>query len=302
MAWRGEVAALLGAVVVVAIGACSAADSPAGPGAAGKGGAAASSGAGGGGGIGAVGATGGALIEGGTGECDDSVDVVFVMDVSTSMGPFLDKLAQEVLVVDQAVKQLEPNAPPRYGLVVFVDDVTFVNSGQPYTDILQLQQDFKYWSNFTSSNKQTSGTGSNSTWPENSLDALYVAAQDFPWRPSAQTLRMIIHTTDDTFWNGPTFQDGVQIQHSYVATLAKLQEQKVRVFSFAAELGGPLGWDDVKPGWFTGYQGMPPIPSAGATGGNAWDINKVMQGTISLSDAINTAIEESRCEPYPTPT
>src|SRR5688572_9919831 len=42
----------------------------------------------------------------GTDDCVQDVDIVFVMDVSTSMGPFLDKLAEEILVVDQALADL----------------------------------------------------------------------------------------------------------------------------------------------------------------------------------------------------
>jgi hypothetical protein len=186
------------------------------------------------------------------------------MDVSTSMGPFLSKLANEILVVDQAIKQLQLIAPPQYGLVVFVDDTRFISNGQPYTDLNQLKQDFETWSNFTSSNQQTNSTNLNSTWPENSLDALYRAANEFAWRPTTQTLRMIIHTTDDTFWNGPTSADGEQIQHSYAETVAALQATQIRVFSFAAKLGDQRvhGRDGRL---VFAYQGQPAIPSA--TGG-----------------------------------
>ncbi len=233
-------------------------------------------------------------------DCDDSVDIVFVMDVSTSMGPFLNKLAQEITAVDQAIQQLNLNAPPQYGLVVFVDDTSWSNNGQPYTDLNQLKADFQSWASSTSFNQQTSGTGYNSTWPENSLDGLYRAAAEFAWRPATDTLRMVIHTTDDTFWNGPTTQDGVQIQHSYSETVAKLQEQKVRVFSFAAKLGGSCECEDVTAGWFSPWTGIPAIPTA--TGGGAWDIDQVLANQISLSDALPQAVEQSRCKPYPTPS
>jgi hypothetical protein len=289
-------------VLAVALGAalgawgCSAAD--------GSGGGQGGSSGGSGGNTGGIGATGGVLLDAGnsggdgaTDECDDTVDIVFVMDVSTSMGPFLNKLAQEILVVDQAIQQLNLLAPPQYGLIVFVDDTRFVSNGQPYTDLDQLKQDFETWSSFTASNQQTAGSGYNSTWPENSLDALYRAAKEFAWRPVNKTLRMIIHTTDDTFWDGPTIQDGVQIQHGYAETVAALQAEQVRVFSFAAKLGGWCECENVQPGWFSPYKGAPAIPDA--TGGGAWDIDQVLANQISLSAAINDAVDESRCQAYP---
>jgi hypothetical protein len=286
------------ALGAAALTACGATDSPQGSGGgtsnAGTGGAVIGSGGSPAGGEGGLGVGGG-----GGNDCDDTVDVVFAMDVSTSMDPFLRKLADEILVVDQAVNKLNLNAPPSYGLIVFVDDTTFVNSSQPYIDIQTLQADFRTWASFTQSNRQTSGGGTNKTWPENSLDALYRAAAEYAWRPIGQSLRMIIHTTDDTFWEGPTIQDGVQIQHGYAETLKKLQDQQVRVFSFAATVGGQFNNIDVTAGWFAPYGGMPPIPSA--TGGNAWNIDDVLSNQISLSAAINSAIETTRCQPYPTP-
>lgn len=260
------------------------------------------------GGTGGAGGTGGTVLIDGGGtaggdgsaeDCNDSVDIVFVMDVSTSMGPFLTKLAQEISVVDQAIKQLSLNAPPQYGLVVFVDDTQFINFGQPYADLGQLKADFESWAAFTSFNQQVSGLSLNSTWPENSLDAIYLAASGFAWRPETQTLRMIIHTTDDTFWNGPTTGDGLPIQHGYAETVALLQQNKIRLFTFAAKLGGQCECLDVSGGWFTPYSGQPAIPTA--TGGGAWELGLVMNNQISLSNALTTAVEDSRCKPYPTP-
>lgn len=230
-------------------------------------------------------------------ECDQNVDIVFVMDVSTTMGPFFDKLENEIQVVHDALLQFNLPSEPHYGLVVFVDDFTLVNAGVPYTDVATLKADFAEWNQFTSSNQQTKGGGFNSTWTENSLDALYAAAAGFQWRPNADTLRMIIHTTDDTFWNGPTTADGVDILHNYPETVDLLQSKEIRMFTFAALIGGQCECDDVSPGFFTDFQGQPAIPMQ--TGGSASNIDEVLAGITSLSDAINTAVEDSYCEPYP---
>lgn len=228
--------------------------------------------------------------------CEENIDIVFVMDVSTTMGPFLGRLAEEILVVDQAVADLEMTGEARYGLVVFVDDFALVNAGAAYDDATALQADFQMWSTFTSSNSQVSGMGSNGTFPENSLDALHVAASAFGWRPADTTLRIVIHTTDDTFWDGPTTQDGVMIEHGYEETVAALQASQIRVFSFADSIGGACACEDVTPGWSTPYEGGTSIPEA--TDGGVFDIGEVLAGTLSLSEAITESVSTSVCDPY----
>jgi hypothetical protein len=230
-------------------------------------------------------------------ECLEDVDIVFVMDVSTTMGPFFDKLEAEISAVHTALMAYDLPNPPHYGLAVFVDDFKLVNVGVPYTDINALKADFAYWNNFTSSNQQTNGGGFNSTWTENSLDALYAAAGGFQWRPPTSTLRMIIHTTDDTFWNGPTVGNGIQILRSYPEVVDILQANEIRMFTFAAHLGGQSGTDDVSRGFFTDFQGQAPIPAQ--TGGAAYSIGEVLTGVVSLSQAITDSVEDSYCEDYP---
>jgi hypothetical protein len=229
--------------------------------------------------------------------CDQDVDIVFVMDVSTSMGPFLSSLADEIETVDQALAALDLPSPAHYGLVVFVDDFAILGGAAPYPDAATLRADFQDWSAFTSTNQQVGGGGTNTTWPENSLDALSAAATAFQWRPAASTLRLVIHTTDDTFWDGPTNANGVDIQHGYTDTVDALQEREIRVFSFAAQIGGQCECEDVTPGWSTPFGGSPPIPEA--TGGGVFDIDLVLAGQVSLADAIPQAVIDTMCDPYP---
>jgi hypothetical protein len=236
------------------------------------------------------------ITEGGEG-CEQDVDIVFVMDVSTTMGPFIDQLATEIIFVDEALDAMDLPSEPHYGLVVFVDDFALLNTGLPYQSVALLQQDFNTWSTFTASNQQVGGGNLNTTWPENSLDALYVAASAFQWRPAESTLRLVIHTTDDTFWDGPTMGNGVAIQHGYAETVTALQQQEIRDFSFAGQIGGMCECEDVTPGWSSPYMGMDPIPVA--TGGGVYDIDLVLVGQVSLADALAEAVETTMCEPYP---
>lgn len=233
----------------------------------------------------------------GTTDCQQDIDIVFVMDVSTSMGPVLSTLADEILVVDQAIADLGLPNPPHYGLVVFVDDAVITNMGQPYADVATLRADFMEWSAFTSSNQQVGGGNANSTWPENSLDALFIGGAGFQWRPAGDaTLRMIIHTTDDTFWDGPATQNGVAIVHGYDEVVDTLQQATIRTFSFTSQIGGSCECEDVTAGWSTPYQGNPTIPEA--TDGAVFDLDLVLAGQLSLSAAINGAIDDTMCQPY----
>jgi hypothetical protein len=228
--------------------------------------------------------------------CQSAIDIVFVMDVSTTMGEFLGLMADEMLAVDAAIQALELPNPPHYGLAVFVDDAALLNGGAPYPNATALRDDFIFWSNFTASNQQVGGGNGNFTFTENSLDALYLAASDFEWRPEQTTTRLVIHTTDDTFWDGPTVGNGVPIVNGYAGTVQALQDAMVRVYSFADDIGGACECQDVTPGWSTPYMGMLPVPEA--TDGGVYAINEILAGSVSLTDAINTAVEESYCDPY----
>ena len=237
--------------------------------------------------------------EGGPDTCIEDVDVVFVMDVSTTMGGFFDVLEAEIETVHQAVTQLDLISEPHYGLVVFVDDFTLENAGAPYTDVTELQAKFEEWNTRTSTNSQTNGSGSNSTFPENSLDAIYAGASGFQWRPSASTLRLIIHTTDDTFWDRDVNAtgNGVTIQRNYGDVVSALQDNEIRFFTFAATIGGSTGTTDVSPGWSADYMGQPPIKDV--TDGDWFDIDQVLAGSVSLADAIEGAVIDNRCEEFP---
>jgi hypothetical protein len=233
---------------------------------------------------------------GGDPRCMNNLDIVFVIDVSTTMGEFIGLLSDEILAVDAAVQELDLPQAPHYGLAVFVDDAQLLNDGNPYDDALALQADFDSWAAFTSSNQQVGGGNSNVTFTENSIDGLWLAAEEFDWRPAATTDRLVIHVTDDTFWDGPTNQNGVAILHGYAETVEALQDNTVRVFSFADQIGGACECEDVTPGWSNPYMGMTAIPEA--TDGGVFDINQILSGMISLTASIDEAVENSHCDPY----
>ena len=78
--------------------------------------------------------------------------------------------------------------------------------------------------------------------------------------------------------------------------MAELQDQSIRVFAFADDIGGACECDDVTPGWSAPYMGMTAIPEA--TDGGVFAIGQILLGEVSLADAIDGAIDASYCNPY----
>jgi hypothetical protein len=225
-------------------------------------------------------------------KCYEDIDIVFVLDVSTSMDYILSTLEAEIGQVWQTAKDLDSNV--HFGLVVFVDDSTVVSTS--YSSVEDLQNDFHTWYTHTATNMQTQSPSQNYDWPENSLDALAAAVEEFPWRLSHTTLRVIIHVTDDTFLEHPdSFTSGIQVQHTYAEVLSALVDNDIHTACFAAHLGGQFGDIDVGAGFFTDYQEHQAIPQA--TASEVFDIDEVYAGDISLTESINDFVVQLFCYP-----
>ncbi|MCA9661831.1 MAG: hypothetical protein KC486_26060 [Myxococcales bacterium] len=225
----------------------------------------------------------------------EQFDVVFVVDVSTTMGFMVDKVEQGIVEVDATLRGLGKD--PRYGLVVFVDDVELANGGAAFTSVKELQAELRRWRTFTSSNRQIHSPEANLDWPENSLDALHLAAAGFAWRPASTTARLIVHATDDDFGEAPVIQSGQAVKHTYKETLDVLRAQEIRVSTFAAKLGGQCECLDVKPGLLASFGALPSLPDA--TGGAAFDIDEVAAGRLSLAAAVQATFNDAICRSYP---
>lgn len=264
------------------------------------------------------------------GVCTEDVDVVLVLDVSSSMGFALDQLDAEIDKVVTASNALEAGA--HFGIVFFVDNVAIdttgdLEGGKVHTQASSLRAAFtSAKATYTTPNRNPGdGPGGptlqNPICEEASLDALHDAATLFPWRSNAA--RVAILVTDDTFLekgdnygdrdgDGMTDKTDFPREGDYPArftvdeTVAALTAKDVRVFSFTRLT--PPGFFDLDKcgtgrrhttddaitfGWSKPYAGKAPIPDA--TGGKNFDLDLVKKGTISLADTINEVVLETRC-------
>jgi hypothetical protein len=233
------------------------------------------------------------------GDCVQDIDIVFVIDVSTSMSFVLDQLSAgiEDVWAYTLTFSTEPDYQPAFGLVVFVDDVLVTNSARPYDTAELLRTEFDTWRAFTSTeNEPGGGPGTNDDCPENAIDALYAAAAQMPWRDGA--LHIIIFATDDTFVENPgTLGTGdILVQHTYNEVYSEVLGREIRVSAFAAHVGVCWDHNNAAPGYFEPYLGTPPLPEA--TGASAFDIQDVSSGTISMTEAVKGVILDEYCTPF----
>lgn len=259
--------------------------------------------------------------------CEDVVDVVFVLDTSSSMGFVLSQLENQIAGVVDATNQLAADA--HFGLAVFQDNHALDTTGDMgvvHTGASTLQAAFSHYQSVYTNNNRNPGDGpsgpttQNPICEENALDALYAAAVDFPWRDNAT--RVIILATDDTFLEAPDNYgdrdgDGLTDKTDYPRegdypalrtvgeTVTALQNQRTRVFSFTrltppnilerCGTGPRLAWGDITDGWSTPYGGNAPIPEQ--TDARNFDLARIQSGQLSLADTINEVVLDSYCVP-----
>jgi hypothetical protein len=236
-------------------------------------------------------------------DCYQDIDIVFVLDVSTSMSWVIATLRDQIGVVWDYTHAMtdHPYFEPEFGLVVFVDDVLVTNGGGPYASAADLQAEFESWRAFCSSEAQPGGNSCrNMDCPENTLDALAAAAEGYAWRDGA--LHIAIHVTDDTFKESPdmlcsSFAPSIPVLHTYSQTVALLVEKQVRVGVFAVRNSPACPIPANKaPGFFEPWNGQPSIPDA--TGSRVWDLHDVQSGAISLTEAIQGFVLEEWCTEF----
>lgn len=261
------------------------------------------------------------------GRCEESVDVVLVLDVSSSMEFVLTDLEDNISAIVDAANQLSPDA--HFGLIAFADNHKLDDTGAAgvvHTGAETLVAAFANYRSVYTANNRNPGDGpdgptfQNPICEENSLDALYAAAEEYPWREDAA--RVVIVATDDTFLEAPDnygdgngdgdttdtfpFREGhYPALHTVADTTTALEAARTRVFSFTrltqpdffnrCGTGRRLAWEDITDGWTTPYKDQAPFPEV--TDGRNYDLQLVQDGSLSLADTISEVVLESYCNP-----
>lgn len=258
--------------------------------------------------------------------CEQGVDVVFVLDVSSSMGFVLENLQENIGTVVEAANELAPGA--HFGLIAFADNYALDDTGSGgviHTEAQTLVDAFAHYRSVYTNNDRNPGDGpdgptfQNPICEENALDSLHAAAAEFPWREDAA--HVVILATDDTFLERPdNYGDGngdgdtsdvfpfpegdYPAARTVVETTAALADVEARVFSFTRlEPPGPFqgcgtsrrhtAADAITWGWSAPFQGHEPFPAA--SGGSNFDLAAVQSGALSLAATINEVVLESHC-------
>ncbi len=222
----------------------------------------------------------------GTGVECGPLDVVFVLDVSTSMEGSLDALRDGIGDVWDAATALSPD--PRFSLIVFVDDALAVDDCAPFGSVGELRGAFDTWRAFCSSNESPVSRAYNIDFPENSMVALYLAATECNFREGAT--RVLVHVTDDTFFERPArFSDAVACEHTFPEVSRALVAFQLRVASFHDTADYPDGFS--RP-----YDGAPGLVES--TGGSSFSLDDVVEGRVNMGDAIRTFVETEYCTPF----
>jgi hypothetical protein len=264
-------------------------------------------------------------------ECTQDIDVVLVLDVSSSMGFVLTTLGNDISGVVDAANKLKAGA--HFGIVGFSDNGAFGlggsdAEGKVHTKASTLKKAFSDFKSIYMDHDRNPGDGPNGPTQqnpiceENSLDALYMAAAEFPWRDNAA--RVIILATDDTFLEAPDNYgdrdgDGKEDKtdfpregdypalHTVKDTVAAVKAAKARVFTVTrlkppgllsgAKCGTSrrhTGDDNsIAYGWSKPYDGQAPIPQQ--TDGKNFDLAEVQSNKLDLADTINGIVLETHC-------
>lgn len=228
--------------------------------------------------------------------CAQALDVVLVLDVSSSMDAELTAIQAALPAVWDRARVLDPTAT--FSLVVFVDDVLVVNGCSPFGSVADLVAAIDAFRLTAPMNRNVLNTAlPNRDCPENSLDALFDAATECSYRSGSA--RVILHASDDTFVERPAvlsgeWGGGVFVESTYAEAVTALTSRGIHMGSLAwSGVGQPCGAgmsEDTGAGFFGPWEEtMAAIPMA--TTGAVWDARSL--GTLDLSGEINALLNRS---------
>lgn len=202
-------------------------------------------------------------------------EVYFVIDVSGSMGPFLNDLRDELVAFADGFARLDDQGRPvrvDYYVVAFVNDVK--RFGGRMTSVIALQAAFEEAIARGQTNMNLMQNRFNAEPEENLLDAL---ADVIAGNPSAEA-NLILVANDAPFLESPSIlSDRIEVRSNYASIRADLERVGARVHAFVP---------DQLDGLSRTYQGQPALTSLpGSTVHSLRDLtgaNSEIRSTLSF--------------------
>lgn len=232
--------------------------------------------------------------------CSEPLDLVIVLDVSSSMTDDVARLRDLAGPLMESAREASTSA--QVSLVVFVDDAESVMDCAPFETADALAAELDQWRVFTATNRSPVSDIENVDCVENSLDAISTAITGCEWRDGA---RIVLHVTDDTFAERPAvlsgpFGPGVLVASTYLEVSDALAREDITFVAVAANgagasCGGPMTSPDVGRGFHTPFGTDVSLPTR--TGGEAWDLRAVRDGSFDLAAAIDGLLSRRACAP-----
>jgi len=213
------------------------------------------------------------------------VDLVFVVDVSTTMDDEMDALDKAMGTVWDRISAVDLDV--QVGLTTFVNDVV-LHQNAAWLDrdafFTELQSQLTFSNDRWYTNPDLPRNLANTDMPENALDALYRTADEFAWRTNVG--REVVLMTDDTFVEAPTvLSGGVTVLHTYDQTALELLLQAVALRAFYSP--------QLPQGYAAPYNGNTSLVEM--TEGTAFNIENLVAGQLHLADILLNIVE-NQCD------
>jgi hypothetical protein len=212
----------------------------------------------------------------------EPLDLVFVLDVSTTMNETASLRQAALDLFDAAASR---GLDVRFGLTTFVNDVVVHRDGA-FLDRegFLAELDSQLVPETRVPDPALPRQLLNFDFPENGLGALYRSAAEFDFRPGAR--RYLLFVTDGSFLEPPAvFSNGSPALHSYAEVARILADREVRLFSVHSR--------DHGRGLSTNYDGGPSLVTL--TGGTWFEISDVDSGRLALGDLLTNLLVGPAC-------
>lgn len=212
-------------------------------------------------------------------------EIYFVIDVSGSMGPFLNDVKQELVALSANFPKYDADGRRTrvdYYVVAFVNDVKWFPTGaERMTSHIHVQDAFEQAIAAGAAGKNLTQDAINAEAKENLLDAI---SEVLARNSEAEAKLMLIATDADFADRGDVLSTQIEVESSYASVLADLESQEFRVHAFTqSQLDGLTRT----------YRNMPPLTSV--AGSSKHDLADLTGSRDQIRETLTEIAENADC-------